>query len=429
MENILETAKKIHCIGLNGTGLSALAGILREKGKIISGSDSCATPHDAKNITEGIELVIYSAAVPRDNIERLEADKRGIPQYSYPEALGLMTRQYRTIAICGTHGKTTTTAMTALILKDAIDPTVLVGARVHELGEKNYRTGKGEYLIIEACEYQRHFCNYSPEIVTITNIEFDHPDYFPDENDYRSAFESFISRLPENGTIIANYDDPNVVLVCSSVSTARKSIKIVPFGQDHPYFTQLKLTIPGEHNRLNGVAALLTAQEAGKIDARKAMEQLHHFTGAGRRFEQFNSSSGTIIIDDYAHHPTAIRATLKAAREKFGLDKKILCIFQPHQYSRTIKLFKEFAESFQLADEVIIPNIYKVRDSEQDSRAITPESLVEEIKKHHKKAIYGKGLEKTFYDVQNRIKEFDVIIVMGAGDITTLTARLKSSSR
>lgn len=429
MKNLIQDAKNIHCIGIKGAGLSALAGLLRDKGKTISGSDSTGPPHDTENITPEMNLVIYSSAIPEENIERKAAHSMGIPQLSYPEALGLLTDDYKTIAICGTHGKTTTTAMAATILQEIIDPTVLVGATVPELDNKNYRAGEGEHLIIEACEYQRHFLHYTPAVVILTNIEIDHLDYFKDEADYLDAFNSFLLKIVEGGAIIANEDDKNVQKVCEWIQQERTDITIIPYGKKSPEFRKFDLSIPGDHNVYNATAALVAAENITKIDKTKAIETLNTFKGTGRRFEQFLRSNGQIIIDDYAHHPTAIRATLRAARKKFGADKKILCVFQPHQYSRTIKLLKGFASSFADADEVIIPNIYQVRDTAEDLQSMSPETFVKEISKHHPAAFYGYGLEKTFKDIQNRTEEFDVIITMGAGDITTLSEKLKSSSK
>lgn len=425
MKNILAEAKNIHCIGIGGTGLSALAGVLRAKGKQVSGSDATIAPHHAENIPNDTQLVIYSAAVPDENVERMAAKSRGITQLSYPEALGLVTEEFRTIAICGTHGKTTTTAMTATILQNLIDPTVLVGASVPELGDRNYRVGKGDTLIIEACEYHRHFLHYTPTIVAITNIEIDHLDYFEDEDDYRDAFTSFLLRTKENGVIVANEDDPNVMKVCAELAKERPDLQILPYGRKHPEFHQFHLAIPGEHNVYNAAAALLAAQEATDINQEEAIEQLNEFKGTGRRFEQFLSSNGKVIIDDYAHHPTAIHATLKAARHKFGPDKRILCVFQPHQHSRTIKLLKSFIQSFHDADEVIIPNIFQVRDSQKDVKEMSAETFVSELQRHHPNAHYGHGLEKTTNNILSRLDEFDVILVMGAGDVTKIAKALK----
>lgn len=425
--NILQTSQNVHCVGIKGTGLSALAGILAEQGKTITGSDASGPAHDAKNITQDIDLVIYSAAVAEYNIERTAARSMGIKQLSYPEALGLLTENHTTIAVCGTHGKTTTTSMLSIILKDVIDPTILVGAKIRELHDRNFRVGQGKYLIIEACEYQRHFLHYFPDIICLTNIELDHLDYFQDEDDYRDAFESFLLRLPPDGKVIANQDDTNVVKVCEAIKQQRPDIVFIFYSSGNSEFQEFDLTTPGEHNNYNAMAALKTAESAVKIDKSKAIKQLNNFTGAGRRFEQFKCSNGTVIVDDYAHHPTAISATLKAARKKFGPDATILCVFQPHQHSRTIKLLKAFKNSFEQANEVIIPNIYQTRDTEEDIKSITAESFVEELLEHHNNVQYGHGLQKTLYDVQNRHKEFDVIIFMGAGDIITISDQLKSS--
>lgn len=189
------------------------------------------------------------------------------------------------------------------------------------------------------------------------------------------------------------------------------------------------MAIPGQHNIYNATAAFTAAREVTEVDKSAAIKELNTFKGTGRRFEQFLSSGGVIIIDDYAHHPTAIRATIKAAREKFGPDKRILCIFQPHQHSRTIKLLKKFTSCFNGADEVIIPNIYKVRDTEEDAKNMSAEKFVEALSHHHSNIHYGHGLEKTIEDVQNRFNDFDIILVMGAGDVIKVSDALKSSSK
>ncbi|MCA9374371.1 MAG: UDP-N-acetylmuramate--L-alanine ligase [Candidatus Gracilibacteria bacterium] len=427
-ENILQTAQNIHCIGIKGTGLSALAGILQAQGKNVTGSDANGPHHDAKNISQNIDLVIYSAAVPPENIERKTAQAEGIPELSYPEALGILTQNYKTIAICGTHGKTTTTSMVATILKDEIDPTILVGANISILDGHNFYLGKGEYLIIEACEYQRHFLHYYPDIICVTNIELDHVDYFEDENDYEDAFISFFLRLSENGTIVVPKDHEKVMKLIEEVQKKRPDISVVNYSKEDSEFAQIEPVIPGEHNRYNGLAALKTAQTVSNI-SKEAIQKINNFTGASRRFEQFICTNGQVIIDDYAHHPTAVKATLKAARAKFGPDKSILCVFQPHQHSRTRKLLKGFLGSFNEANEVIIPNIYQTRDSQEDIQSMSAEFFVEELSKHHPNVHYGHGLEKTLYDIQNRQNDFDIIIFMGAGDIITISDQLKSSSR
>lgn len=427
-ETILQSAKNIHCIGIKGTGLSALAGILEAQGKTVTGSDASGPPHDAKNITPGIDLVIYSAAVPSENIERKTAQAEGIPELSYPEALGQLTQNHKTIAICGTHGKTTTTSMVATIIKDEVDPTILVGANIPALANRNFHYGKGEYLLIEACEYQRHFLHYYPDIICITNMELDHVDYFKDENDYQDAFASFLLRISENGTIIIPKKNEKIKKLTKDVQQSRPDIKFIEYGKDDPDFQKIHPSIPGEHNRLNALAALKTGQTIISLGD-EVIQKLNSFTGASRRFEQFNYPNGPIIIDDYAHHPTAVNATIRAARAKFGPDSKILCVFQPHQHSRTKKLLKQFTTAFQAANEVIIPNIYKTRDTQEDIESITAESFVKELSKHHSHVEYGHGLEKTLYNIQNRLEEFDVIIFMGAGDIIAISNQLKSSSK
>jgi len=426
MKDTFKKIKKIHFIGIKGTGMSALANVLKEKGKIITGSDSNGPKETKENIKKDLELIIYSAAVPKTNIERKEGKKKEIKEMSYAEALGLFSIGYETIAICGTHGKTTTTGMISTCLKDEIDPTIIVGANIQELDNKNYRKGKSKYLIIEACEYKRHFLEYKATIVIITNIEIDHLDYFKNEEDYKDAFKEFLLQIKKNGTIIANYDDKNVKEICKEISKKRPDIKIISYSKNSKLFNQLNLSIPGEHNKYNAIAALTATMELTKVDSSTIVKILNKFHGANRRFQEHKLKNGSILIDDYAHHPTAVKKTIEAARNKFGRKSKILCIFQPHQHSRTKKLLKEFKTSFSDANEVIIPNIFTVRDSKKDIEEMTAEKFVEELKIHHKKVLYGNGIKNTTKLIKEKLKDFDVIILMGAGDIIKISKKLTS---
>ncbi|MFA5830074.1 MAG: UDP-N-acetylmuramate--L-alanine ligase [Candidatus Gracilibacteria bacterium] len=450
MINELQSAKNIHFIGIGGSGMSGLARILNIIGKKISGSDQNVSNtflalksenlkihagHKAQNIPAKTDLVVYSAAVPKKNPELLEAQKRKLPCLTYPQAVGLLTQHYQTISICGTHGKTTVTAMTALSFAAAKqDPTVIVGATLKEFNHKNERFGKSEYFILESCEYRRGFLNYHPKVIVITNIEPDHLDYYKNLQDYRSAFQEFCEKLPKDGLIICNSDDENINYVMGKI---KNHPKIITFGTNKKADYQIKsnkiyhnkkllgsldLKIPGQHNLMNAAAAIALTHHL-KFDLGKIFQALNNYHGASRRFEVKGKIGKTVFIDDYGHHPTEIKATLKAAREKFG-KKKILCIFQPHQYSRTYKLLNGFADSFNDVDEVIIPNILNVRDSAADLKKINEQILVQKIAKFQPNVSYGKGLENTTKIVQKKLKDYDVIITMGAGDVYKLADNL-----
>lgn len=446
-----------HLIGIGGSGLSGLARLLKQMGKNVSGSDEKFSPtiaalqeekfsveisHQSQNIPEKTQVIIYSPAIPTDNPERIEAKKRGLPQYSYPEAVGFLTQEKDTIAVCGTHGKTTTTAMIAATLISAgKDPTVIVGAPTPELKQKNERFGQSRYFVLEACEYRRAFLNYRPKIIVLTNIEADHLDYFRDLEDYKNAFQEFIQKIPADGFVVANYDDENVRAICGKLNVRKiwfgraikeKSantadvhyqLKNNQIWKNNLKIAELNLSVPGDHNLMNAIAAFAMCHEL-QADLTRSLEALNNYKGAARRFELKGQIKNTLIYDDYAHHPTEIKATLQAARQKFGPQAKILCIFQPHQYSRTYKLLDEFAAAFTDATEVIIPNILQVRDSASDLEHINPKTLVDKINQQGMKTTYGESLEKTVEIVANRITEFDVIFTMGAGDVWKIAESL-----
>lgn len=440
--NNLQKIKRIHFIGIGGSGMSGLARIMKAQRKNVSGSDqhlshnvealkkegiNVKIGHANKNIPAKTEMVVYSPAVPQTNPERVEAQKRRIQQYSYPEAVGLLTQIKSTICICGTHGKTTTTAMSAAIfLKAQRDPTVIVGATIRELNHHNAHNGKGPDLIIESCEYRRGFLHYQPQTIIITNVEADHLDYYKNLSDYKKAFLQFVNKLPRDGMVIANRDDKNI----RSILKKYRKAKIIWFGKSSgsdfqlkknsiylhgKKIAELKLNIPGEHNLMNATAAVALAH-AHKIAVPKAVKALHEYKGSSRRFETVGFCGKATVIDDYGHHPTEIKATLKAAREKFGKRAKLLCVFQPHQFSRTYKLLKDFIKAFKDADAVIIPNIYGVRDSAEDLKKINTDKLVEAIGKNHKHVQNGRGFDATVQTIK-KSKNYDVIITMGAGDV------------
>lgn len=421
---MIDKAKFIHFIGIGGIGTSSLAQILNKKGKKITGSDNCASEitkslklegikvygeHKSKNVTKKHELIVYSPAIPANNPELKKARQLKIQCLSYPQALGELTKKYYTIAITGTHGKSTTTAMTALTaIKGHLDPTVVIGTKLKEFKNKNYRVGDSNYLIIEACEYKRSFLNFHPNILIITNIEAEHLDYYKNLKDYQKAFNELAIKVPKDGYIIFNGDDKNIKPVLKGAKA-----KIVTWK-----LNEIKLQ-PGVHGEFNvknatnaAIAALLL-----NISPTIIRKSIKAYKGSWRRMQYKTKKLGKVkFIDDYGHHPTEIRVTLAAIREKYP-DAKILCVFQPHQYSRTKLLLKEFGYAFNNVDQVIIPNIYRVRDTEADVKSVSVDDLVKEIRKHQPHAQNGTSLEKTSLYIKKNHKKFDIIVTMGAGDI------------
>ena len=419
--------KHIFAIGAGGSGMSGLIRLLKSEGHIVLGSDqsrsekvetlrkegiSIYSEHQAKNITPDIHEVIYSQAIPETNPEVQQAHKLGIPTLSYPEALGKYTSDKRRVCIAGTHGKTTTTAMiAACLIVGGKDPTVVVGADVKELGGKNERLGRSELAVLETCEYKKSFLDIPPDVLVITNIDFDHIDYYKNQKNYDDAFVKYMNMVPRNGAIFYMRDDVRTKHLLMKVKgTIIKPIGIEPL---------VKLSIPGEHNRRNASLAYNVARYL-KVSDNEAKTALREFSGTKRRLEYKGTvttgNKETKIYDDYGHHPTEIRATLSALRELYPTEK-ILTIFQPHQFSRTTAFIEEFTHAFTQTDAVIIPNIYEARDTAADKDVMSLEKLVAKISKHHPQVSPGESIEKTIKHAQEIAKNYDVIITMGAGDV------------
>lgn len=424
--------KKVHFIGIGGIGTSALARHYLEKAWQVSGSDVLRTDTINSLEEKGVEiiigeqteenikdydLVIYSPAVKEHNPELKEAINKGIKTMSYPQALGELTKEYFTIAISGTHGKSTTTAMLGLIMiKAGLDPTIIIGTKLKEFNNSNYRAGKSNYLLIEACEHEESFLNYWPKIIVITNIEEDHLDYYSNIENIEKAFNKFVSHLNGKGILIKRKD----------VNINRESIN---FSLEDKEIEELKKTmkVPGDFNILNALASLKVARALG-IDDKISFNALSEYLGSWRRFEILNLNN-FIIIDDYAHHPTEIEVTLKAAREKYP-DKKIYCVFQPHQHQRTKLLFNEFVAVFKkalndnLIDKLLLIDVYDVlgREGEEDEKDYSSEKLAIEINNKRAKRIERIALNQ-------EIKETEVLIMMGAGDIYELSEEIKDSCK
>jgi len=428
--------------------MSGIAFVLLNRGFRVTGSDLKESKlirklkalgakvyigHDKKNIDKSTDLVVISSAIPENNPEIVQARKFGIPIKKRSEILGELMRDKFGVAIAGTHGKTTTTTMISLICDEAkFDPTVLIGGEVKNIGG-NFSVGGGDYFIVEACEYDRSFLDLFPKAAVITNIEADHLDYYRDLKEIVAAFSEFVRKIPKEGLLVACFDDPNVKKVARSARA-----KVISYGfskgcdwqaeiqevlpgkttfiiHNHKDLGRFTLKIPGTHNILDATAAVALTMAIG-VSPAIAKKVLAKFAGADRRFQIKGKKDGVVVIDDYAHHPTEIRATLAGARQ-FYPRERIVCVFEPHQYSRTRLLLSEFAQSFNDADLVIIPDIYRVRDSDEEIKKINAKILVENIKKYNPNVRYIAKYDEIVKFLQQELKPGDVLFTMGAGNI------------
>ena len=462
---------KIHFIGIGGIGISALAKFYLQEGHKITGSDlvpfedfkkeefKIFIGHSAKNLPKNTDFVIYTPAIPASNPELKEAKRLKIKCLTYPEALGELTKKYFTIAVSGTHGKSTTTAMIGLLLQKAgFDPTVIVGTKLKEFNNSNLRVGKSKYLVIEADEHMASFLNYWPQIIILTNIEEDHLDFYKNLQNIMRAFKKYISRLPKNGVLIMNKDDKNINKIISNFSAKGRpasggqssifnKISTINFQLKSKEAKKLKkiLKVPGNHNISNSLAALSLARVLG-ISDKISFKALSEFKGTWRRFEEFNIKIGAKkikVISDFAHHPTEIKASLKGIREKYpaiggfargGKNKKIWCFFQPHQYQRTFYLFSDFVKVLKNIpiNKLFITDIYDVagREDKGIKEKISAEKLVKKIKKSN--VSYIKKEKIVSYIKENiqggeaeGAEERSIIVIMGAGDIYKIIEKLK----
>lgn len=424
---------RAHFVGIGGIGMSALARYFRSQHLAVSGSDESESPllselkdegitvygsHQADNVGSDVAQLIYSEAIPRDNPEREQARALGIPEKSYFAALGEISRHYSTIAISGTHGKSTTTAMAGLALEAAgLDPLVILGTKVFEWQKKNIRLplaggvpglDRPRYFAVESCEYHNSFHHLHPRVIIVTNCEPDHLDFFETADNYYAAFRKFAAKLPPTGVLITDFSAPGVAELFADVK-ARKV-------DAHDFLLQVPtLALPGQHNRQNAALVLALFDTLG-LDIEQAKASLKKFHGTWRRFEKKGETRGVQVFDDYAHHPTEILATLAAFREKFP-EHRLWAVFQPHQYSRTAQFLEEFAASFKNADEVLIPNIYRVRDRESDVSAVSADMLVRKIRQHGKHARHSHNFPETVELLNKETVAGDIVITIGAGPV------------
>lgn len=445
----------VHFIGIGGISMSGLARILLKEGFKISGSDNKESAltselenagavifygQRASNITEGINVVVYTAAIHEDNEEYRAAAEKGLPMLSRAELLGQLMMNYNIpIAVSGTHGKTTTTSMLShIFLAGDMDPTISVGGILKAIGG-NIRVGNSGLFLTEACEYTNSFLHFFPKISIILNIDEDHLDFFKDLADIRRSFRRFAELLPEDGCLIINGEIENVEEItqglpcrvitygCSNtmnygavnIAHNRTGEASFDFTKDGAFVSRISLSVNGDHNVSNALAALAAADQLN-VPVEVSKKGLKEFTGTDRRFEYKGEINGVTVIDDYAHHPTEIKASLSAARHY--PHREIWCIFQPHTYTRTKALFHEFVEALSHTDHIILADIYAARET--DTLGISSKDIAAALKEKGADAFYF----GTFKDIENfcleNCKKGDLLITMGAGDVVNIGENL-----
>jgi UDP-N-acetylmuramate--alanine ligase len=436
----------IHIVGIGGSGMSAIARVLLERGGYrISGSDRDLSEaghalvdlgaevfagHRAAQVGDA-DLVFVSSAIPPDNVEVQAAWEKGIPVVKRPQVLAWLTQPYRTIAVAGTHGKTTTTAMIAqLLLQAGLDPSCVIGGVVPSLGA-NARAGRGRFFVIEADEYDRTFLALRPVIAVVTNVEMDHPDCYPSYADVQVAFGAFLGGVARDGCVVACVDDQGVVDLLEGLAAPCRVVRyglgagcdigaaaLRNNGRGHDFGVvvdgsvrgRLSLQVPGVHNVRNALAVVSVAREL-QLDEGVTRQVLESFLGVSRRFELKGEVAGITVIDDYAHHPSEIRATLAAARARYP-ERSIWAVFQPHTFSRTQVLLEEYKRSFGDADHVLVTPIYASR--ERDDRGVSSSDLVRGA--DHTDVRCVSALQEAVDTLVREMKAGDVVVIMGAGD-------------
>lgn len=459
----LKDLKRVHFIGIGGIGISYLAHYFLRQGVVVSGSDLAPTPttdllaqkgaavyqgHSGDVITPDIQLVIYTDAIPADNPELVKAKELSLPTHSNFEVVGMIAKDYTTIAVAGNKGKTTTTAMIGTVLENAgCDPTAMVGSIVNEW-KCNFRGGASPYLVVEADEFKEHFLHIPANIAVITNMAADHLDYFGTVDKLIAAFQKFINKIPNNGLLVVNADDemtkqlrwPNcqvitfgmkttadVMATKREVSRGKQSFDVTFRGQP---LGRWVLPVPGRFNMYNALAAVTVAVALG-LDVKKAHQALAHFKGTWRRFDVLGRYKYATIISDYAHNPTSVHAVLEAAQD-FYPGQRLVGVFQAHTRHRTQSLFEDFVASFDPADLVLIPDIYVVagretiRDEEMNAGMLVEAIKARDAQRERQRVVLATGtLPQTKQAIDNVLQPDDVVLMMGAGDIYTLAETMK----
>jgi UDP-N-acetylmuramate--alanine ligase len=439
--------KRVHFIGIGGCGMSGLARMLLDAGAVVTGSEPTPNPQTFK-LTQGgakitrdqmgelldgkIDLVVRSAAVHDDNREYIASRKLNLKSIKYAQLLGEVMSERFGVAVAGTHGKSTTTAMIShALLACGADPSFVVGGTAAQLGGGSH-SGTGPVFVAEACEFDRSFHHLRPRVAIITNIEEDHLDCYKDIHDIVESFRHFARIVPSDGLIIANDTDKNVQRALKGIATPIEPVgspegwEVWPAGLHggchvgHVRFKGkpiciLRLSIPGLHNLMNGTMAIAACRACG-LEPQAAADAIGTFIGVDRRMSEVGRCNGAIVVDDYGHHPTEIRATLSALRERYE-PKRLLCVFQPHQHSRTRFLLEDFANSFGEADETIVPDIYFVRDSEAERQLVSSVDLVDRIVSGGTRARHIPKFAQIVEQLKREARPGDLIVTMGAGNV------------
>ncbi|MFQ5804903.1 MAG: UDP-N-acetylmuramate--L-alanine ligase [Phycisphaerae bacterium] len=436
-------------VGIGGSGMAGLAAVLLRRGARVSGSDHLAsaalsrlaesgarvtTQQTAAAVPPETGLLVASAAIPEWHPELLEARRRGIPVIKYARLLGALMARQDGIAVSGTHGKSTTTAWLTFVLRQAgLDPSFVVGAEVEQLSGGS-GVGDGPHFVAEACEYDRSFLNLRPRAAVILNIEEDHLDCYENLAAITRAFEQFAQLVPPDGLVVLNGQDPNCRALRDKLSASVETFgteaqdtwraadlnlcdgryEFLVFRRGQP-LGRVHLGIPGEHNVRNALAVSALASRAG-VPWAGIRAALHEFQGAQRRLQVRSEMNGVTVVDDYAHHPTEIQMTLRAARQRFN-PRRLWCVFQPHQHSRTRFLLADFARSFELADHIVVPRIYFVRDSERERQAVRATDLVEQVCAAGGHAVHIPDFGAIVETLVDNLRPGDLVITMGAGNI------------
>lgn len=444
------TGRRVHFIGIGGCGMNGLARMLLESGAVVTGSEPKPNQQTLELSSKGVrisrdqmgellshetDLVVRTAAVPDSNFEFKAAQKYGVETIKYAELLGQVMAERHGVAVAGTHGKSTTTAMIAYALHECgKDPSFVVGGTVPQLGSAGSRSGKSDLFVAEACEYDRSFHHLRPKVALLLNIEEDHLDCYKDIYQIIESFQKFVKLVPQDGVIIANGRDANVAKAVKDASARIESVSLTPgttwstfptgivrgchtgaITKNGKPVATLELAVAGEHNLINATMAVAACAACG-LEPEKAAAALGTFTGVDRRMTTMGTFNGATVIDDYGHHPTEIRATLSALRERFN-PKRLICVFQPHQHSRTRFLLEDFAASFAAADLTIVPDIYFVRDSESERHSVSSGDLVDRINKNGHQALHLPEFKEIVEHLRNNVAAGDLVVTMGAGNV------------
>jgi UDP-N-acetylmuramate--alanine ligase len=445
-KRLLGRTRRVHFVGIGGIGMSGIAEVLLNLGFGISGSDRQASPitrrladlgaliregHSAEHVREA-DVVVISSAVKHDNPEVTAAEALGIPVIRRAEMLGELMRMKRGVAVAGTHGKTTTTSMAGLVLQEGgLDPTLIVGGQLRSL-KTNAKLGTGDILVVEADEFDRSFLELTPTVAAITNIDSEHLDCYRDLDEIKSTFISFANKVPFYGAIVVCLDEPALQEILPKLKRRVLTYGLNPQADfraaglsyhamrsdytavwKEKTLGKIRLQLPGIHNVKNSLAALAIGIEL-EVSFAKIRKALEEFTGVHRRFEVKAEIGGVLIVDDYAHHPTEIEATLRAARS--GFDRRVVAVFQPHLYSRTRDFYQEFGQAFLDADLLVVCDIYPAR--EEPIPGVTGELVAKSAKTFgHRQVVYVPDKNAVAGRLKTLVREGDLVITMGAGDI------------